>query len=134
MTMNDKLIGNANQNEQSYISELRDAYENSVRAITSTDIWFSLLYSGSYCDADICGLLKERDSLHSHLAEKDAEIKRLGDALRGLGYTSSADEDGQEEDSGSYDSLIPEKSWVGKSAQTIKFIKENRANEDRIYP
>lgn len=52
--MSDELIGNTGLNEESYISELRDAYKNSVRAITSTDTWFSLIYSGSYCDADIC--------------------------------------------------------------------------------
>jgi hypothetical protein len=76
-TMNDDIsisAKSAGLNEQSYISELRDAYENSVRAITSTEIWFSLIYSNSYCDADICGLLKERDSLRAQLAEKDKEL------------------------------------------------------------
>ena len=82
--MNDDIsisAKSAGLNEQSYISELRDAYENSVRAITSTEIWFSLIYSNSYCDADICGLLKERDSLRAQLAEKDKEIDAADAAL-----------------------------------------------------
>lgn len=50
------------------------------------------------------------DALRAQLAEAQAEVDRLtvqleeaGKALSGLGYTPSAD------DSGSYDSLIPDK-------------------------
>lgn len=42
------------------------------------------------------------DALRAQLADAQAEIKRLQEALTGLGYTPSAD------DSGSYDSLIPD--------------------------
>ena len=68
-------------------------------------------------------------ALRSQLAEKDAEVARLklqleeaGKALSGLGYTPSSDE------------LPPEKPWIEQAAQTIKYIKENRANVDRLNP
>jgi predicted nucleic acid-binding Zn-ribbon protein len=62
------------------------------------------------------------DQLKIDKANLKSEIARLKREL------------GQEEDSGSYDSLIPSESWVGKSAQTIKFVKEQRAACDRTNP
>jgi DNA repair exonuclease SbcCD ATPase subunit len=78
--------------EDALRSQLADAHEEIKRLVEELEVFNDTLANNEeYCA-----------SMSQALLRAQAEIKRLQEALTGLGYTPSAD------DSGSYDSLIPD--------------------------
>jgi hypothetical protein len=119
---------NCEQDEQggfnSYFMKLEDA----IASWNTRPIEDNLRAQLAEAQADI-KVLKERDAwLVNHIKEADESAAvAWGEDL----------EDDDEQDSGSYDSLIPDEyksSWINGAAQAIKHIKENRAIADRLCP